>query len=180
MAVHPLLCVVKPWLNITVDTHNQKLNLILEAIDEVLKESHGIVVQPEVLTETVSGNGLNYITIPKMPLVSLHSLTIDGLLILDLTKTYMGNRFVLMSDNTFTKSIYNVQIVYESGFSKIPSNLQTLYCILCEKIYKKNVNAATNMSAASNDFGKVSFEVIDRLISKELMSYLSGYSIPQV
>jgi hypothetical protein len=179
MAAHPMLNSLKQWLGFNGDNNDTKLELILYAIDEVLYEQESICVQPKVITSSINGSGNNILVLPKVPLRSLTSISIDGTAV-DLTTVKQKNTFMLLAEDTFTAGVGNVEIVYESGFTTIPKNIQLLYCMLGEKIFKKNVNAAPNVSAASSDFGRVTFVVAESLITKEMQALLVGYSMPVV
>ncbi len=177
MAVHPLLGTVKNWLELSSEVNDTKLNMILNAVDQVLKEEHGVCVQIETIDTYVNGNDKSVLLLPKVPMNVMSSITIDDVAS-DITTITKINNFMIKSDDTFTAGIGNIRLVYTTGYASIPNNLQLLYCMLTEKIFKKNKNSSTNVTAASSDFGRVTFIIAESLITKEMQSLLTGYVIP--
>lgn len=121
------LAQVKTYLDITTTDEDARLGALLAGLEKQVIKYLGYDPALQSYTERRSGNGRFQMVLAFQPVVSIDSLTVDGIAVPAQTNPPLGDGYVL-NDNLiwlfgsrrFTKGIGNVMVTYQAGYASIP------------------------------------------------------------
>ncbi len=131
------LAAVKAWLDLTATTASDDLlNTLIDACSTYIESYLNRTILVADYTETRNGNGGSVMVVRNSPIVSVSSLTLDGLAIqargpLGPSMTGNGAPTYVFDDSTiflcgggvFCRGAQNVVLVYRAGYATVPPDI---------------------------------------------------------
>ena len=191
------LCVLadlKAWLNIQTATEDVLLqNLITRGSLQMLRWMSRDHIIATSYTENRDGNDALFILPRNFPLISVSSVTVNGISISQATDqvsagfVFDARKIMLRGGSSafyslgpycsqyqyrFTRGFQNVQIVYQAGYQSVPSDLQQAAIEGFAYIYRRRTHIGEDSSSAS---GQVTINFSKEMLPPSVQMTLLQY-----
>lgn len=192
------LCVLadlKAWLNIQTATEEVLLqNLITRGSLQMLRWMSRDHIIATSYTENRDGNDALFILPRNFPLISVSNLTVNGISISQATDqvsagfVFDSRKIMLRGGSSafysigpyssqyqyrFTRGFQNVQIVYQAGYTSVPSDLQQAAIEGFAYVYRRRTHIGEESSSAS---GQVTISFGKDMLPASVLLTLQQYS----
>lgn len=121
---------VKTYLAITSTDEDARLTALLAGADAQVLKYLGYDPALQTYSVRLNGNGRRWMLLSPQPVVSILSLSVDGINIQAQTSPPLGDGYVLscsmiwlFGGRVFTKGLGNVMATYQAGYATIPKAL---------------------------------------------------------
>lgn len=134
---------LKSYLGITGVNLDAELTLLLAAASATAEQVMGRQVTPGARTERRHGNGRDMLQLRDEPILSVASLTIDGIPVLNADSNngvgYLFDRstLYLVGGQCFTLGRLNVVVTYDAGYSTVPADLAHAVIEIAAQAFKE-------------------------------------------
>jgi hypothetical protein len=136
---------VKEYIGNSADnTDDALLTRLITAVSEQIERSCNRVFGSTVYSEARDGNGLDFMVFSNRPVITVSSITVDGVTIPQSTNhaaagwvLASGWKVALRGGYTFRQGIQNVSMIYTAGFASVPADVVQACCLLVGLAYKE-------------------------------------------
>jgi len=186
------LATAKVFLNIAsgTTTHDEILNLCINAVSDFAKRECRTVLVSTAITEYHDGDGSNFIIPRNIPIISITKVWDDTgraftdgeeIAAADLVVTHDDKR-ITYDGGIFTIGVGNVKATYTVGYATIPWTLQE-FCLETVRIYFRDItekrDGITARTIAGGSITTVSEDIAD-LFDSSRSTYLGASAISTI
>jgi hypothetical protein len=142
---------VKAWAGVTGAADDGLLLALVEGMSAAVESMLNRTFAVATYTETRNGTGKPTMMVRNDPIVSVASVTVDGIAIAPRTGPTAGSGHVFDTDTIylagtcFTRGVQNVVLSYEGGYATIPADIVQATTEACAFLY----NERTRIGLAS-------------------------------
>jgi hypothetical protein len=156
MAMDPLaifdLAALKAYCKVTSSEQDTVLELIGNAASAYCEARTGWVFKRRSITERRHGDDTHRLLRLQAPLLSVTSLTIDGVALAPSEYVALASGKVLLTARSFSPGIANVTIVYDAGYDNVATGRADVYLAaldLAKSAYDEWQNGAVSIASIS-------------------------------
>lgn len=136
------LSTLKEWLGITATTDDALLTRLVTAASAFIQNYLNRTFYVSAIVETRDGTGTNRLFLARGPVLSVSSVSIDGISVPESTSTSMygwvaGTNVITLRGGVFPLNVVNVQVTYSAGYVTVPSDIEQVCVDLCSMRYKE-------------------------------------------
>lgn len=176
---------VKEYIGNSADnTDDALLTRLITAVSELIERSCNRVFGSTVYSEARDGNGLDFMVFSNRPVITVSSITVDGVTIPQSTNHAVagwvlanGWKVALRGGYTFRQGIQNVSMIYTAGFASVPADVVQACCLMVGLFYKERDRMGINSKSVGGENISFTDDDMPPSVRETVNNYRSVFAI---